>query len=435
MYTPRKPWSIFFMKACPIITNPISGLMNFFEKRSSIAHIFLAFVMIFPSGISLSQSTPPQPDPSLDTPAQMLYSEALDYSGCGGQAPAAVNSAYEQQVVELVNLERTSRGLPPLKHVASLDQAARYHATDMQQDNYFDHDTYDRVNGVLSLTCSMATRISGYYPNWNWIGENIALGYSSPQNVMAGWMGSPGHQQNILQPEFWEIGVGYYTGGYWVQDFGRRNNVYPLVINNEAAETNNKAVSLYIYNRSATYGWSEMRLKNDALTWTPWMPYQSTFAWNLPNSTGDHTVTVELRRGTITASSSDNIYLTQVDAGELGNLPQNLTFTYSIADHRFIPDDFDLVPLNVGGTSSLNWSINKSGAWFNVTPGAGSSPGGFSVIPTGSYTVPGTTFVGSLTVIITSPDGVEGSPHQIALSLRVIADSFEVYLPVLTRTP
>lgn len=423
------------MKECPFINNPFSGLLNLFRKRSSITPLFLAFVLIFPPGLSLSQFTPPPPDPTLNSPAHSTYVEFLDYSGCAGQAPASVNSAYEQQVVELVNAERTSRGLSPLKRVALLDQASRYQAMDMQQDSYFDHDTYDWINGILSLTCSMATRISSYYPNWNMIGENIALGYSSPQNVMAGWMGSEGHQQNILRPDFWEIGVGYYTGNYWVQDFGRRNNVYPLIINNEAAETDNRVVSLYIYNRSITYGWSEMRLRNDALSWTEWMPYQTSWTWNLPNSVGEHTVTVELRRGTITASSNDSIYLNRIDGGELGNLPQNLTFTYSIADQRFIPSEFDLVPLDIEGNTTLNWAIATSGNWFNVTPDNGISPNGFSVIPGGSYSAPGSAYTGSVTVAVTSPDGVVGSPHQISLTLNIIAGSHEVYLPLLTRTP
>jgi uncharacterized protein YkwD len=140
-----------------------------------------------------------------------------------------VNSTFEQQVVTLVNAERTSRGLPPLKRVASLDQAARYHAKDMQQDRYFDHSTYDWVNGVLSLTCSMGSRLTSFYPNWSWLGENIALGQSTTQSVMATWMGSPGHQQNILHAEFREIGVGYYTGNYG-QDLGVKTMYIPRSI-------------------------------------------------------------------------------------------------------------------------------------------------------------------------------------------------------------
>ena len=63
------------------------------------------------------------------------------------------------------------------------------------------------------------------YAGWNRIGENIAAGQETPESVMAGWMTSPGHRANILNPAFKEIGVGFTRsngqfGIYWVQVFG-----------------------------------------------------------------------------------------------------------------------------------------------------------------------------------------------------------------------
>ena len=55
------------------------------------------------------------------------------------------------------------------------------------------------------------------------IGENIAYGQNSPEDVMNRWMNSSGHRANILNAEFEEIGVGCYVKGsrkYWVQLFG-----------------------------------------------------------------------------------------------------------------------------------------------------------------------------------------------------------------------
>lgn len=285
------------------------------DKHTLFILLFLATLLISPSPFVHAQADLPPTDPSVSIPAEIIAADETDYGDCGGQAPAPVNSAFEQQVVTLVNAERTSRGLPPLKRVAALDQAARYHAKDMQQDKYFNHDTYDRVDGQLCMSCSMGSRLTSFYPSWSWLGENIASGYLSPQNVVASWMGSPGHQQNILRTEFREIGVGYYTGNYWVQDFGQQNNVFPLVINNEASATNTNEVSLYLYNRSATYGWTEMRLRNDGLAWTSWMPYQTSFQWELPNTIGEHTVSAEMRWGAFTSSSSDSIYLNTVGIG------------------------------------------------------------------------------------------------------------------------
>lgn len=159
--------------------------------------------------------TPPVP-PEPGTPT-------LLYSGCGGEVVSPQNSAYEQQVIDLVNQERTSRGLKPLKYSEGLTRAARYQAADMSQDNYFSHDTKDHVGGQLVKVCGPWDRIAKYYSGAN--GENAAAGYSTPAAVVQGWMNSQGHKDNILNPSTRAIGVGFYQGSgdyryYWVQDFG-----------------------------------------------------------------------------------------------------------------------------------------------------------------------------------------------------------------------
>ena len=88
------------------------------------------------------------------------------YPGCGGVTAPVVNADSEQQVVDLVNTQRASQGLPPLKRVIELDQAARYHATDLGQDNYFQHDSYDGSGGT-TFVCAWSTRIGSYYSNAN----------------------------------------------------------------------------------------------------------------------------------------------------------------------------------------------------------------------------------------------------------------------------
>ncbi len=136
----------------------------------------------------------------------------LAYTGCGGVTAPAVNADYEQQVVDRVNAVRASNNLPPLKLATELGRAARYHATDMGQDDYFQHDSYDRSGGTLVKVCDWSTRISSYYSNWQSLAENIAAGQADPQSVMNAWMNSPGHKANILSTGNWEIGVGYYKG-------------------------------------------------------------------------------------------------------------------------------------------------------------------------------------------------------------------------------
>lgn len=154
-------------------------------------------------------------------------SDSTLYTGCGGINIPSENAGYEQQVIDLVNQERSKVGLPPLTHSEQLEQAARYHAVDMAQDNYFDHNTYNPGNP--NPVCQWFERVGGYYPGYSSLGENIALGYQTPEQVVEGWMNSPDHRANILSKDIWEIGVGYAVqmtsdGAYWVQDFGKRAN-------------------------------------------------------------------------------------------------------------------------------------------------------------------------------------------------------------------
>jgi uncharacterized protein YkwD len=238
---------------------------------------------------------------------------AAAYTGCGGATAPVINAGYEQQVVELVNAQRLANGgLPPYKRVDPLDAAARYQAADLGQDNYFDHNSYDRVGGSLVQVCAWNTRVGAYYSGVS--GENIAAGYSDPASVMAGWMGSSGHKANILSGA-WEIGVGYFSGSgdygsYWVQDFGRRSGVYPLVINREAANTTSTDVSLYIYG-----SFKQMRLKNESGAWSEWQTFQTNMAWTLSSCNGPKTVTAELKTGATVITSSDSITLASTGQG------------------------------------------------------------------------------------------------------------------------
>jgi uncharacterized protein YkwD len=229
---------------------------------------------------------------------------------CFGTAPAATNAAWEHQVIELVNREREANGLPPLKHVTSLTEAARWYANDMVDDDYFgpDHDTYDRAEGSLVKVCAWRARIGAFYTGANALGENLGEGYTSPQAAVAGWMGSSRHRANILNGDYRETGVGYRAvgshGHCWVQDFGRRETAYPVVINGEAASTDRRIVSLDVYGR-----WSEVRVRNDSEAFGPWRPFAHTLEWTLADVDGLRTVDVEMRGGSTTATARDTITL------------------------------------------------------------------------------------------------------------------------------
>ncbi len=122
-------------------------------------------------------------------------------------------------VLELVNLERTSRGLNPLTLNPQLNQIAEDYACEMIEDNFFDH-----ANPATPEFGPGQRAIDAGYV-FLAIGENLAAGQTSPTQVMREWMASTeGHRENILSPQWSEIGIAVRTGGefgvYWVQEFG-----------------------------------------------------------------------------------------------------------------------------------------------------------------------------------------------------------------------
>ena len=121
---------------------------------------------------------------------------------------------FETMVVELTNQERTKLGLRPLTPSAQLAKAANVHATNMARLKKMEHTLF----GTTTPTPSDRIDYAGY--PWTSYAENIALGYPTAQAVVAGWMASPGHRANILNPDLTQVGVSV-VGLYWCQEFGR----------------------------------------------------------------------------------------------------------------------------------------------------------------------------------------------------------------------
>jgi uncharacterized protein YkwD len=227
-------------------------------------------------------------------------------------APAMVDfSDFEQQVLELVNQARWDNGqLPPLKGNQALTDSARYHGADMRDDGYFEHDSYNRdSSGSLVFERSWSDRVRSYY-NAGYIGENIAAGYGTPGTVMNCMMNSSGHRANILNSNYREIGIGYASGGlwghYWTQDFARKSDVYPVVINREAYSTTTPIVSLYVYGCD----WAtQMRFSNDGTNWSDWETCNPDKSWTLAGVGGLNTVYCQITDGTTAYTNSDDVYI------------------------------------------------------------------------------------------------------------------------------
>jgi len=137
------------------------------------------------------------------------------------------DAAVRARVIELVNAARGKArrcgserypAAPPLTASRDLDEAASRHARDMLKKKFFEH------TGSDGSQPRDRVKRAGYQSRLT--GENIALGPESAEEVVAGWLASPGHCENIMDARFQNIGVGIATGKkrgqiYWVQTFGQ----------------------------------------------------------------------------------------------------------------------------------------------------------------------------------------------------------------------
>ena len=136
--------------------------------------------------------------------------------------------AISRRVLELTNQARAHArrcgseafpAAPPLELAPSaLERAAVEHSQDMANHNYMDHTGRDG-----STPGDRVTR-TGY--KWRAIGENLASGILTPEEVVSGWVGSPHHCENLMTARFTQMSVAYAVntasnnGIYWTQLFG-----------------------------------------------------------------------------------------------------------------------------------------------------------------------------------------------------------------------
>ena len=112
---------------------------------------------------------------------------------------------------------------PPVTLSSTLGRVAFGHADDMATNNYFEH------RDLSGKSPSDRVRATGYQEKL--VGENIAYGPKSVDEVVQGWLDSPGHCENIMDPRFVEMGLGYAKSHdskhalYWVQVLATPRNL------------------------------------------------------------------------------------------------------------------------------------------------------------------------------------------------------------------
>lgn len=140
--------------------------------------------------------------------------------------PAQDAAAVSRRVLALTNQARAhgrscgSRRFPPAPPLSlsrPLTRAAHAHSQDMALHGLFSHTGSDGS--------SPGQRVSRTGYRWSRVGENIASGMGTAQQVVAGWLASPHHCANIMTPAFRELGVAFAVNAasdqviYWTEDF------------------------------------------------------------------------------------------------------------------------------------------------------------------------------------------------------------------------
>ena len=183
-----------------------------FAVRRSDAMPFLpnnTYLPLILKSPPLPTATPIPPTPIPPTPVPTVV-------------PTPQPATFEEQVLELINRERVAHGCASLNSNLQLNTAAENHSQDMANRNYFAHNSPP----PNASTPSSRAQAVGYPFS---VGENIAAGQATPQQVVSTWMGSQGHRTNILNCAYQSTGIGYVydandTFGpyrhYWVQMFG-----------------------------------------------------------------------------------------------------------------------------------------------------------------------------------------------------------------------
>lgn len=188
---PAKVMASIERSYCKTLLNPLLTEMG--ARRSGASWLI---VLAQPAPLSAAARLPP----SRDTGLRVL--EAVNHARASARHCGA--DAFE--------------AAPPLAWNEELAGAALEHSADMAKKRYFSHTGKDgRMVGERALAAGYA---------WRRVGENIAVGQDSPADVVAGWLDSPGHCSNLMDPQFSEMGAGYaiYHGGensrvYWTQVF------------------------------------------------------------------------------------------------------------------------------------------------------------------------------------------------------------------------
>lgn len=141
----------------------------------------------------------------------------------------------QKRLIELTNQERAKKGLPSLAESESLDKAAQMKAQNMFAENYWAHFA---PSGKSPWDFIL---VAGY--KFTYAGENLAKNFYQSDDVVAAWMVSETHRENLLNSRYQDIGIAVVDGvlngektTLIVQMFGNTQNITPQPIVNVSGQ-------------------------------------------------------------------------------------------------------------------------------------------------------------------------------------------------------
>ena len=174
------------------------------DGKIDVQDVTKAQMIISEVTVPVKPNPTPDPDPEPDPEPEPEPEPTTSY-----------NREFADRVIELVNIERAKEGLKPLKKDDTLNGLSDIRAKETV--TLFEH---KRPNGTKWSTILKENNVS--YTN---AAENIASGYSTPEDVVNAWMNSEGHRASIMSVTYEKIGVSCYIDNnseykyYWDQLF------------------------------------------------------------------------------------------------------------------------------------------------------------------------------------------------------------------------
>ena len=146
--------------------------------------------------------------------------QLINLSGISQDTTHPICTVDSSLLLHLVNQVRLSgcqcgdkkmKSVPPVEWDKKLQLAAQLHSNDMYENNFFDHISPDGS--------TLRDRLVSVGFETQYAGENISKGHDTEKQAIEGWLGSPGHCENIMEPGYTKMGVAR-KGKLWTMDLG-----------------------------------------------------------------------------------------------------------------------------------------------------------------------------------------------------------------------